>query len=292
MTDRKELKRQYRISFIAFLCTGVVASVSTGYIYFTTRSLIFLLQFLLSLSGMLIHGIYLWISRTLYLNDSRERAHYHGKLESFATFIGVFIVYVNLIILFGVSVLRIISPDDIAEMTMFSKIATYTCVIYNLVLIARCRISVNKTGNVVMRAQLIESAKNLLSWILCAITDVVATFFPEWMLAPFVEPVMCIVLVFVVGYFYAEILKGCTLDLLDKTGTVSLKKDIFRILSEFEGVSGASFRRCGKRIIVDVSLNLDPSLTWQGALDLSREINDRICTACPECHVHVKVDYE
>ena len=36
MVDASELKRQYRISLVAFLSAGVLASLSTGYIYFTT----------------------------------------------------------------------------------------------------------------------------------------------------------------------------------------------------------------------------------------------------------------
>lgn len=291
MIDARELKRQYRISLVAFLSAGVLASLSTGYIYFTTESLIFLLQFLLSLSGFVIHGIYLWISRTLYKKDSRELAHYHGKLESFASLIGVLVVYVNLIILFAVSVFRIMFPSDIAEMTVFSKISTAVCITYNLILIIRCRMSVKKSGNIVMRAQLIEAIKNLVTWLLCAVADFVATCFPNWVLAKFVEPVSCIILVFVVGYFYFGILKKCTLDLLDKS-KIKIQADVLKILSEFDGVTGASFRTCGKRVIVDASLKLSPNDSWESAESISREIADKICTHHHECHVHVKIDFE
>ncbi len=290
MVDASELKRQYRISLVAFLSAGVLASLSTGYIYFTTKSLVFLLQFLLSLSGFVIHGIYLWISRTLYLKLSRELAHYHGKLESFASLIGVLVVYVNLIILFAISVFRIMVPSDIAEMTVFSKISTAVCITYNLILIIRCRISLKNTGNIVMRAQLIEATKNLVTWLLCAVTDIVATCFPNWVLAKFVEPVSCIILVFVVGYFYFGILKRCTLDLLDKS-KVNLQSDVLKILAGFECVTGASFRTCGKRIIVDASLKLSPADTWDKAESVSRDISEKISRNHPECHVHVKVDF-
>ena len=291
MIDASELKRQYRISLVAFLSAGVLASLSTGYIYFTTRSLVFLLQFLLSLSGFVIHAIYLWISRTLYLKLSRELAHYHGKLESFASLIGVLIVYVNLIILFVLSAYRIMFPSDIAEMTIFSKITTAICITYNLILIIRCRVSLKNTGNIVMRAQLIEATKNLVTWLICAFTDIVATCFPEWVLSKYVEPVSCIILVFVVGYFYFGILKRCTLDLLDRS-KVKLQADVLKILAGFDGVTAVSFRTCGKRIIVDASLRLSPDDTWGKAESISRDISDKVSANHPECHVHVKVDFE
>ena len=143
-----------------------------------------------------------------------------------------------------------------------------------------------------MRAQLIEGGKNLFSWVLCAINDVVATYFPEWSGSKFVEPVFCLLLVLTVGYFYFGIFKQSTLDLLDKTGNKTLEKEIRELLSEVEGVSAVSFRTCGKRIVVDVTLSLDPELKWEDALEISRSISDEICAAYPECHVHVKIDFE
>ncbi len=292
MNDINELKRQYRISLITFLSTGVVASVSTGYIFFTTGSLLFLLQFLLALSGFVIHAIYLWTSRTQYVNDSHEAAHYHGKLESYSSLVGLFVVYANLIILSGISVYRLFRPSDVADMTLFSKITTAVCIIYNLILVLKCWTSAKKTGNLVMHAQLIECSKNLFSWILCALNSLVATHFPKWAGAKFVEPVFCLVLVLVVGYFYFGIFKKSTLDLLDKTGNKKLEKDIRDLLSEVEGVSAVSFRTCGKRIVVDVTLSLAPELSWGDAIEISQSISDEICTLHSQCHVHVKIDFE
>lgn len=292
MNDINELRRQYRISLITFLSTGVVASVSTGYIFFTTGSLLFLLQFLLALSGFVIHGIYLWTSRTKYLNDSHEAAHYHGKLESYSSLVGLFIVYANLIILSGISVYRLFRPEDIADMTLFSKITTAVCIVYNAVLVLKCWTSAKKNGNLVMRAQLIEGAKNLFSWTLCALNNFVATHFPEWVGAKFVEPMFCLLLVLTVGYFYFGIFKQSTLDLLDKTGNKALEKEIRELLSEVEGVSAVSFRTCGKRIVVDATLSLAPEMSWEDAVEISRSIEREICSAYPECHVHVKIDFE
>lgn len=291
MNDINELKRQYRISLVTFLSTGVVASISTGYIFFTTKSLLFLLQFLLALSGFVIHAIYLWTSRTKYLNDSHEAAHYHGKLESYTSLVGLFIVYANLIVLSAISLYRLFRPIDIAEMTVFSKITTAVCIIYNLFLIFRCWRSVKKTGNLVMRAQLIEGAKNLFSWILCALNDVVATHFPEWGGAKFVEPVFCMLLVLTVGYFYFGIFKKSTLDLLDKTGNKTLEKEVKGLLGDFKEVVAVSFRTCGKRVVVDVTLSLNPDLRWVKVLEISHDISDKICTLYPECHVHIKVGF-
>jgi divalent metal cation (Fe/Co/Zn/Cd) transporter len=292
MRDKNELKRQYLISLVTFLSTGVVASFSTGYIYFTTRSLLFLLQFLLALSGFVIHAIFLWTARTLYTKDCREFAHYNGKLESFATLIGLFAVYVNLIVLCAISLYRIFFPSEIASLTTFSKITTIVCMAYNIFLVFRCYTSVKNTGNLVMRAQLIEAGKNLFSWILCALTYIVATCFPEWMLAPFVEPFFCILIALTVGYFYFGLLKKCSLDLLDKTGDAKLESDVKKMLVADESVKAVSFRTCGKRVVVDITLDLSPDTDWHSAKIKAASLSEQICSLYPECHIHSKIDFE
>ncbi len=291
--DINELKRQYRLSLMTFLFTGVVASFSTGYIFFTTRSLLFLLQFLLACSGFVIHGIYLWTSRVLYVNDNHERAHFHGKLESFGAQVGLFLMYVNLIILLAVSLYRVIFPSDIAHMTLFSKITTVTCIAYNFFLFFHCYISVKKTQNLVMRAQLIESGKNLFSWCLCGLTEIVATFFSEWVLAPFVEPVFCIALVLVVAWLNFGLLKKSCQDLLDKTGNRTLEDNVRRMIIETCSEAWTiSFRTCSRRVVVDVTLDFKPDTPWSVAVEKSREISEKVCAAYPQCHVHTKIDFE
>ena len=292
--DKNELKRQYRLSLVTFLFTGVIASASTGYIYFTTKSLLFLLQFLLACSGFVIHAIYLWCSWVLYKNDNHERAHYHGKLESFGTEIGLFVMYVNLVILFAVSLYRIFNPSDIAEMTLFSKVSTGVCIIYNCYLVTHCYNSVKKSGNLVMRAQLIESAKNLFSWVLCALTQVVATYIPNSKLAPFVEPVFCILLVLVVGWLNFSLLKKCCLDLLDKTGNHELEENVRQILfshSECECLA-VSFRTCGKRVVVDATLDFSSDATWDIMCEKCCELKKEIKEKYPQCHMHFKIGYD
>ncbi len=292
--DKNELKRQYRLSLVTFLATGVIASVSTGYIYFTTKSLLFLLQFLLACSGFVIHAIYLWCSWILYKNDNHERAHYHGKLESFGTEIGLFVMYVNLVILFVVSLYRIFNPSDIAEMTLFSKVSTGVCIIYNSYLVMHCYNSVKKSGNLVMRAQLIESAKNLFSWVLCALTQVVATYIPNWKLSAFVEPVFCILLVLVVGRLNFSLLKKCCLDLLDKTGDRALEKDVRKIVFQSDEYNciAVSFRTCGKRVVVDATLGFSKDTTWESVCDSCCELKKRIKEKYPQCHMHFKIGYD
>ena len=287
-----ELKRQYRLSLVTFLFTGVLASVSTGYIYFSTRSLLFLLQFLLACTGFVIHAIYLYTSRVLYLTDNHERAHANGKLESFGTQVGLFVMYFSLVILLAVSLYRIVFPSDIARLTLFSKITTSVCIIYNCYLVFHCYKSVKKTKNLVMRAQLIEAGKNLFSWVLCGITEIIATWFPHWLIAPFVEPVFCIALVLVVGWFNFGVLKKSCFDLLDKTGAPALEREIYILVKrEMPEATALSFRTCSRRIVVDITAKFSPDITWKSATEKSREISDKILKLYPQCHVHVKVDF-
>ena len=163
---------------------------------------------------------------------------------------------------------------------------------YNLFLVFRCYTSVKKTGHLVMRAQLIEAGKNLFSWILCALTYIVATCFPEWVLAPFVEPFFCILIALTVGYFYFGLLKKCSLDLLDKTGNSQLERKVREAAFSDSNVKAVSFRTCSKRVVVDITLDLPPQADWHTAKKKASDLSDSICSLYPECHVHVKIDFE
>ncbi len=201
-------------------------------------------------------------------------------------------MYVNLVILFAVSLYRVINPQQIAHLTLFSKLTTVTCIIYNLILVFYCYKSVKKTGNLVMRAQLIEAGKNLFSWVLCGMTEIVATFFPEWLIAPFVEPFFCIALVIVVAWLNSGLLKKCCLDLLDKTGNTELEKNVRALLSCEEEVSAVSFRTCSRRVVVDVTLNFKNDVKWADTVEKSRQISDAVLKKYPECHVHAKIGFK
>ena len=82
--------------------------------------------------------------------------------------------------------------------------------------------------------------------------------------------------------------------MLDKTGDRALEEDVRRIISQSDEYNciAVSFRTCGKRVVVDVTLDFSNNDDWQSVCDRCREIKKTIKEKYPQCHMHFKIGYD
>ena len=201
------LKKQYILSLFTFLGSGLCGSISCGYVYFTTGSMLFLLEFLMTMSGALIQLVYCYIAKKLYDNRSHQYEHRLGKFESFGSLVGLFILYLNLMIVVVLSILKLFNPTPISQPTAFSIALIIWCLGYDCIMIANCLRQKKANNTKVLQGQLIQMSKNFINWLICGACAIVAFYWPTSVMAPYVEPVACLVIVLVIGYLSFPLIK-------------------------------------------------------------------------------------
>ncbi|HAZ18700.1 MAG TPA: hypothetical protein DCY75_00825, partial [Clostridiales bacterium] len=287
------LKKQYILSLFTFLGSGLCGSISCGYVYFTTGSMLFLLEFLMTMSGALIQLVYCYIAKKLYDNRSHQYEHRLGKFESFGSLVGLFILYLNLMIVVVLSILKLFNPTPISQPTAFSIALIIWCLGYDCIMIANCLRQKKANNTKVLQGQLIQMSKNFINWLICGACAIVAFYWPTSVMAPYVEPVACLVIVLVIGYLSFPLIKENTFDLLDVSPDRRLSQKILKTLTAsfdlYDGFETYRVRTMRNTIIIELYLSHDRELPVKEALKRNAAIRLAMESAIPDSVVQIMI---
>ncbi len=253
------LKKQYILSLWAFFGSGVCGSISCLYVYLTTGSMLFLLEFLMTLSMALIQLLYCYIAKKLYDSRTNQYEHRMGKFESLGSVIGMLILYLTLLFVVVLSIIKLAHPEPISEPTLFSVLLIVWCFGYGCIMLFNCIKQQRINNTKVLQGQFIQLLRGLINWVICAIVAILGEFAPNAPFAPYVEPIACIIIVIMIAYLSFHVIRDSVYDLLDVSPDRELPMKILKTLTDcyelYDGFETYRIRTIRDTVIIELYLS-------------------------------------
>lgn len=285
-----EYKRQFRTTLINFITAGALSLVITLYLYFQSRSLLFLVQCVGSVCSCIVLGMYMMITRKLALNKSYEYEYGMGKFESISTFLGYIIQDMNLLLLIYMSVLEFVSAAKEVSFGWFSYFYVVGCIVMNGYLYLNFRRQLADNGSGIAAAQSAETLRNLVMKLVYLGAMLLVTIFSEIQFVYRIQYIVCIGIIIVMLFKSLEPLKKSVNALLDRCVDEDMSMKIVSLLAKHALLYNEFFtyrtRVAGNNIFLDVFLNYDSDMTVETALDNNQKIETALESAIPNCKVN------
>lgn len=204
-----------------------------------------------------------------------------GKLESMCSLLISVFVILGLIIAAGLSIYRIIHPQDLnIDFAAAGFVLNFISLIINIFLWKKTHKIALVSNSPIMKSQWRLHRSNAIANIFVFVSLLATAFLQDFAWGFIIDPACAILLIFAAGYAFVGLIKESLHDLLDKTLDEDLQMKILRRLSEYydwyDSFHGVKSRKSGKKIIVDITLGFTTDKTAGEIFDFSGRIKEKL----------------
>ncbi len=206
-------------------------------------------------------------------------AYGHGKFESLSSLVQLGLLFVTVGVIAAEAWDRLRTGGSVATPLAGVAIILVSLVV-DIWISRRLRRTAEETGgSEALEADALHFATDVWSNI-AVIIGLVAVRFG----APLGDPIAAFVVAILVATTAWHLLRDTTGSLTDKAPEPEVVREIITVMESFDEIEEHHTLRArvvGSRIFLDVCVELDPSLTFARAHDLSHELQDALHTAVP-----------
>jgi divalent metal cation (Fe/Co/Zn/Cd) transporter len=215
-----------------------------------------------------------------------------GKLESMCSLLISVLVVLGLIITAGLSIHRIIYPQDLnVDFALVGFVINCISLVINVVLWKRIHKIALVSNSPIMKSQWRLHRANAIANIFVFVSLLAAVFLRDFSWGFIIDPACAILLIFAAGYAFLDLIKESMHDLLDKTLDEDLQMKVLTRLSEYfdwyDSFHGVKSRKSGKKIIIDITLGFTPDKTAGDIFDLAGRIKEKLENDIPDSEVQI-----
>ncbi len=215
-----------------------------------------------------------------------------GKLESMCSLLISIFVILGLIIAAGLSIHRIVYPENIdIDFAAAGFALNFISLIINIYLWKKTYKLAIVSNSPIMKSQWRLHRANSIANIFVFVSLLAAAFLQDFSWGFIIDPACAILLIFAAGYAFIGLIKESLHDLLDKTLEEDLQMKILRRLSEhfdwYDSFHGVKSRKSGKKIIIDITLGFTTDKTAGDIFDLSGRIKEKLENDIPDSEVQI-----
>lgn len=289
MEQKDDYKALFKLTLLNFLITGVLALGFMTYLYFTSHSLLFLIQVVSNIGSTVVLGMYALVLKRQADNKSYEYEYGLGKFESLGTFAGFIIQDVNLIILAVLSVNDFIHADREVSFGVLEFAYPIAVVIYDLAIIMTLKRK-SSSNNGIIKSQIVDCMNESLQLIVSLMIMTLICLFPNAMGIYKFQYIICLVIISYTFYLSMNPIKCSAYSLLDKCTDETLSLKILRALTAnhelYQYFETYRTRVSARTTFVDVFIGYEVDLTMQEILLRNKKIEEDIKALVPDAIVN------
>ncbi len=286
---RDDYKALFKLTVMNFFFTGVLALGFMTYLYFTSHSLLFLIQVVSNIGSTVVLGMYALVLKRQADNKSYEYEYGLGKFESLGTFAGFIIQDVNLIILAVLSVNDFIHADREVSFGVMEFAYPIAVVIYDLVIIMTLKRK-SSSSNGIIKSQIVDSMNESLQLIVSLVIMALICLFPNAMGIYKFQYIICLVIIGYTFYLSIDPIKRSAYSLLDKCTDETVSQKILSALTAnyelYEYFDTYRTRVSARTIFVDLYIGYEPTLTMDEILIRNHKIAEDIQAFVPNAVIN------
>lgn len=264
MVEQNDYRALFKLTLMNFLITGVFALGFMTYLYFSSGSLLFLIQVVANFGSTVVYGMYALVLKKQAENKSYEYEYGLGKFEAISTFAGFIIQDANLIILSAMAINDFINVDMNVSFGFLEYAYPIAVVVYDIAIIMVLK-KKSRSDNDIVKSQIVDCWNECLQLIVSLVAMSLISLFPETV---GIYRFQYIVGLLIIGYcFYVSIepIKRSIFSLLDKCTDETVAKKILKVLTMnyelYEKFETYRTRVSGTTIFIDIYIGYDESLT-------------------------------
>jgi divalent metal cation (Fe/Co/Zn/Cd) transporter len=272
-----------------FLLTGVLALGFMTYLYFTSRSLLFLIQVVSNIGSTVVLGMYALVLKRQADNKSYEYEYGLGKFEALGTFAGFIIQDVNLIILAVLSVNDFIHADKEVSFGVLEFAYPIAVVIYDVVIIMTLRRK-SSSNNGIIKSQIVDCMNEGLQLMVSLVIMTLICLFPNVMGIYKFQYIICLVIIGYTFYLSLDPIKRSAYSLLDKCTDETVSQKILSALTAnyelYQYFDTYRTRVSARTTFVDLFIGYEADLTMKEILQRNNKISEDIKELIPDTVVN------
>ncbi len=287
--QRDDYKALFKLTLMNFFLTGVLALGFMTYLYFTSHSLLFLIQVVCNIGSTVVLGMYALLLKRQADNRSYEYEYGLGKFEALGTFAGFIIQDVNLIVLAVLSVNDFIHADKEVSFGALEFAYPIAVVIYDVVIIMTLKRKSSR-GNGIIKSQIVDCMNESLQLIVSLVIMTLICLLPNAMGIYRFQYIICLTIIGYTFYLSLNPIKHSAYSLLDKCTDETVSQKILSVLTAnyelYEYFETYHTRVSARTIFVDVFLGYEDDLTMKEILHRNSKISEDIKALIPDSIVN------
>lgn len=289
MVEQNDYRALFRVTLMNFLITGVFALGIMTYLYFSSGSLLFLIQVVANFGSTVVFGMYALVLKKQAENKSYEYEYGLGKFEAISTFAGFIIQDANLLILSGMAINDFIKVDMNVSFGFLEYAYPVTVVIYDIIVIMVLK-KKSRSDNGIVKSQIVDCWNECLQLAVSLVAMALVSLFPKTV---GIYRFQYIVGLMIIGYcFYVSIepIKRSIFSLLDKCTDETVAKKILKALTInydlYEHFETYRTRVSGSTIFIDIYIGYNKELTVKDIVERNKVIESDIKNLIPDSVVN------
>ncbi len=284
MGQKDDYKALFKLTFMNFLITGVLALGFMTYLYFTSHSLLFLIQVVSNIGSTVVLGMYALVLKRQADNKSYEYEYGLGKFEALGTFAGFIIQDVNLIILAVLSVNDFIHADREVSFGVLEFAYPIAVVIYDVIIIITLKMK-SSSNNGIIKSQIVDCMNEGLQLMVSLVIMTLICLFPNVMGIYRFQYIICLAIISYTFYLSVDPIKYSAYSLLDKCTDETVSQRILSALTAnyelYEYFETYRTRVSARTIFVDLFIGYEADLTTKEILHRNNKISEDIKALVP-----------
>ena len=284
-----DYKALFKLTLMNFLLTGVLALGFMTYLYFTSHSLLFLIQVVSNIGSTVVLGMYALLLKRQADNKSYEYEYGLGKFEALGTFAGFIIQDVNLIILAVLSVNDFIHADREVSFGVLEFAYPIAVVIYDVVIIMTLKRKSSR-DNGIIKSQIVDCLNEGLQLTVSLTIMTLICLFPNVMGIYRFQYIICLVIIGYTFYLSLDPIKRSAYSLLDKCTDETVSQKILSALTAnyelYEYFDTYRTRVSARTTFIDIFIGYEADLTMKEILQRNNKISEDIKELIPNAVVN------
>ncbi|KNZ40331.1 hypothetical protein AKG39_18235 [Acetobacterium bakii] len=289
MSEKNDYRALFRITLMNFLITGVLALGFMTYLYFSTGSLLFLIQVVANFGSTVTFGMYALVLKKQADNKSYAYEYGLGKFEAISTFAGFIIQDVNLIILAVLAVNDFIHVDMDISFGFLAFAYSSAVVLYDAAVIIILK-KKSRSDNGIVKSQIVDCFNEGLQLAVTLGAMALVTLFPDSMGIYRFQYIICLVIIGYCFYVSLEPIKTSVNSLLDKCTDEKVAQKILKVLAVnfelYELFETYHTRVSASTTFIDLFIGYDDALTAREILQRNATIEGDIRKLIPDAVIN------
>jgi len=289
MAEQNDYRALFRLTLMNFLLTGVLTLGFMTYLYFSSRSLLFLIQVVGNIGSTIVFGMYALVLKKQADNKSYSYEYGLGKFESISTFAGFIIQDVNLVILAVLSVNNFIHVNMDVSFGVLEFAYPISVVLYDVAVIMILK-KKSRRDNGIVKSQIADCWNESMQLIVTLAVMTLICLFPEMMGVYRFQYIVCLVIIGYTFYLSLNPIKRSAFSLLDKCTDEDVSQKILRALAEnfelYQFFQTYRTRMSASTIFIDLFIGYDDDLTTKEILLRNEKIEGDIKKLIPDSVVN------
>lgn len=285
MVEQNDYRILFRMTLLNFLLTGVLTLGLMTYLYFSSGSLLFLIQVVGNFGSTVIYGVYALVLKKQADNKSYSYEYGLGKFEALSTFAGFIIQNVNLVILAVLSVNDFINVNMNVSFGIIEFGYPISVILYDLIIIIIFKKN-SRRDNGIVKSQILDCLNESLQLIVTLVVMTLICLFPEMMGVYRFQYIVCLGIIVYTFYLSLKPIKRSVFSLLDKCTDEEVSQKILRVLAAdyeiYQHFQTYRTRMSASTIFIELFIGYDNDLTTKEILMRNAKIEGDIKKLIPD----------